>query len=136
MELLGVIQMRFFIFSLIRQVLSLHALECHLFVVARVTILEATFRDHLTEDKEQEVLVDIELSSEYLNIFVRVRRLDLLPLEGRQSRLKFLQRVVRNRSFFSFDDDLFQVLPIVVLPKVVQIGNNIHDQDDWSKWYE
>ena len=70
MELLGVIQMRFLIFSLIRQVLSLHALECHLFFVARVTVLEATFRDHLTEDKEQEVLVDIELSSEYLNIFV------------------------------------------------------------------
>ena len=106
-------------FSLIRQVLSLHALECHLFFVTRVTVLEATFRDHLAEDKEQEVLIDIELSSEYLNVFVRVRRLDLLPLEGCESRLELLQRVVGYRCFFSFDDDLFQVLSIVVLPKVV-----------------
>jgi len=91
-----------------------------------MTVFEATFRDHLTEDKEQKILVDIELSSEYLNIFVRVRGLDLLSLKVFQDLHELLQGVVGDCRFFSFDDDLLKVLSKVVLPKVVQIGNDIH----------
>ena len=57
---------------MVRKILGLQALECLRFIESECLVCEATFRDHLTEDEEQEVLVDIELSSEYLNIFVRV----------------------------------------------------------------
>jgi hypothetical protein len=43
---------------------------------------------------------------------------------------------VRYCCFFSFDDDLLEVLPVVVHPKVVQIGKDIRKQDEWSKWNE